>query len=394
MTDGSNASNGLNGSTRGVLDDVRDWFARYILTIDDDDLDILTLWAAHTHVVEQTYSTPRLILDSPVPGSGKTTVLEHLGRLCLQPLQAASLSSPSLLTRMLNNAMRTVLIDEVDRTLNPKKEGVDELLAVINSGYKKGATRPVLVPTKEGWDAVEMPTYSPIAMAGNAPNLPDDTRSRCIRVLLLPDHEGVIEPSDWEEIEEDAQALGLHLSAWAEGVREHVRVVRPDLPERCVARVKERWAPLARVASAAGGRWPDAAWHLIERDIAEADADREDGAVTTPTPVQLLKDIYALWPSDRTFMETRTLLPAVIAHNPEMWGEYSTYGKALTVQRMGRMLVRAFKINSAQQPDGDRARGYLRTAFAPAWRRLGITPRPEPCGPFEPTEPSVTTHAV
>src|SRR5690554_4814645 len=87
-------------SVRGVLDEVRGWLSRYILTLDDVDLDLLTLWAAHTHLVTLTYTTPRLILDSPVPGSGKTTVLEHLSRLCHAPLQAASLSSPALLTRL------------------------------------------------------------------------------------------------------------------------------------------------------------------------------------------------------------------------------------------------------------------------------------------------------
>jgi len=79
----------------------------------------------------------------------------------------ASLSSPALLTRMLDAGMRTILIDEADRSLNPDKEGVAELLAVLNSGYKRGDTRPVLVPTKDGWRVSEMPTYCPVVMAGN-----------------------------------------------------------------------------------------------------------------------------------------------------------------------------------------------------------------------------------
>jgi hypothetical protein len=62
----------------------------------------------------------------------------------------ASLSSPALLTRVLDAGMRTVLIDEADRSLNPDKDGVGELLAVLNSGYKRGGTRPVLTPAKGG----------------------------------------------------------------------------------------------------------------------------------------------------------------------------------------------------------------------------------------------------
>ena len=57
-----------------------------------------------------------------------------------------------MLTRLLAAGPRTLLIDEVDRNLNPDREGVADLLAVLNSGYKRGATRPVLVPAAgSGW---------------------------------------------------------------------------------------------------------------------------------------------------------------------------------------------------------------------------------------------------
>jgi hypothetical protein len=56
----------------------------------------------------------------------------------------------TLMTRMLDAEQRTILIDEADRSLDPKKEGVGELLAVLNSGYKRGGTRPVLVQVKGG----------------------------------------------------------------------------------------------------------------------------------------------------------------------------------------------------------------------------------------------------
>jgi hypothetical protein len=84
----------------------------------------------------------------------------------------AALSSPALLTSMLDVGTRTVLIDEADRSLSQDKDGVGELIAVLNSGYKRGGTRPVLGPVKGGgWDAKEMP-FAPVAMAGNNPTSP------------------------------------------------------------------------------------------------------------------------------------------------------------------------------------------------------------------------------
>lgn len=370
---GWTASVGSVGSSDGVLDRVRAWLARYVCTVQESDLDLLTLWAAHTHLCGELYTTPRLVLDSPVPGAGKTTTLEHLQRLCLRPLQVASLSSPAMLARLLDKDLRTILVDEADRNLDPKRPGVEDLVAIINAGYKRGATRPVLVPGPKGeWDVREMPTFSPVVLAGNAPHLPDDTRSRTIRVLLLPDLEGRVETSDWEEIEPDAMDLGECLAQWAEEVRDVVRTVRPPLPEGCIGRSKERWHPLRRVAEAAGGRWPEVADDLIRRDLIEAQMDREDGMVTTPPAVTLLRNIAQVWPPDEDFVASKHLIGELIAHDPSTWGESSPYGRALTLQRMGRMLAQGFKVNSTRQGDGPR--GYYRQALAPVWRRMGITP--------------------
>ncbi|WAJ32215.1 DUF3631 domain-containing protein [Arthrobacter sp. FX8] len=382
QTVGSAGSGGPVGSFERVLTDVRAWLSRFVCVMDDLDLDLLTLWAAHTHLAFETYTTPRLVLDSSMPGSGKTTVLEHLSRLCLEPVQAASLSSPALLTRMLNKSMRTILIDEVDRSLDPKKPGVEDLIAVLNSGYKRGATRPVLVPSKGGeWDVSEMSTFSPVAMAGNAPNLPDDTRSRCIRVLLMPDLEGRVESSDWEEIEEEARELGRRLTEGAEEVREFVRTARPELPAGCIGRIKERWNPIKRVATAAGEQWAAIADELIKRDIAEAEMDKEDGITHLPPAVILLKDIRDVWDPADAFTPSAVLIHRLIQHNPAMWGQLSSYGKELNAQRLGRMLVTAFKLHSTRQ--GDSKRGYFRANLENVWRRMGMTPPKETDGTDE-----------
>ena len=380
---------GSVGSDEGVLDRVRAWFARYVLTVQDHDVDLLTLWAAHTHLCAETFTTPRLLVDSPVHGSGKTTVLEHMSRLCLRPVQVASLSSPAMLARLLDKELRTVLLDEADRNLNPKRDGVEDLLAVINAGYKRGAMRPVLVPTRDGWDVREMPTFAPVAIAGNSPHLPDDTRSRTIRVLLLPDLEGQVEASDWEEIEAPAADLGEALAAWADEVRETVRTARPPLPEGCIGRAKERWAPIRRVAEAAGGKWPDIADELIRRDLIEAQMDREDGMTTTPPAVTLLRNLREVWHEGEDFISSSMLVRELIAYNPAVWGPESPYGRPLTFQRLGRMLAQGFKVNSARQGDGPR--GYYRQALAPVWRRMGVPPLPEPT---EPTEPAGLTGEV
>lgn len=386
-----------------VLDGVRKWLGRYLLTVTDADLDLLTLWAAHTHLVTETYTTPRLLLDSPLPGSGKTTCLEHLQRLCVRPVQMAAVSSPALLTRMLEDGIRTLLIDEADRTLRPDKEGTPDLLALLNAGYKKGATRPVLVPEKGGgWVPKEMPCFAPVVMAGNSPSLPEDTRSRTIRVLLLPDINGVVEESDWELIDGDARRIGNVLAAWADQHRAEVAGVRPAMPEGIIGRFREKWQPLARVAAAAGGRWPGVVADLAVADREQVEMDREDGMVTTRPHILLLQHIAEVWPPGQHFVATTDLVADLVAEYPTVWGDASPYGKALTAQRCGRMMAQHFKVNTGRVEEPVRARGYFASALHLVWTRMGITPpietggtgqtgrtgrEPEPDTPGSPASP-------
>jgi hypothetical protein len=288
---------------------------------------------------------------------------------------------------MLDAGIRTCLIDEADRSLAADKDGVGELLAVLNSGYKRGATRPVLVPTKnDGWQAKEMPTFSPVVMAGNNPNLPDDTRSRSIRVLLMPDINGEAEESDWEVLDEDALELGLRLATWADCVRDQVRSTRPDLPEGIRGRARERWAPLKRVAAAAGGHWPDVVDELSRRDLQRIEAERDEGLVQQKPAIVLLQHIHHVWVDGETFVPTEELIDRLVAEYPEMWGSESPYGKRLTAQRLGRMLVSAYNLHS-DRPNVPGPRGYLRLTLTSAFRRLGLDHSGEPVEPVEPVEP-------
>lgn len=376
IEDGLDASDGLDGSNMGeVLNRLDAWFSRFIRTTSKQDINLLALWCAHTYVVEQTYSTPRLQIDAIMRGSGKTTVLEHLSHLAHHPVQAAAISSPALLTRMVSKAPRTILIDEVDRSLNPNKPGVDDLIAILNSGYKQGATRPVLVPGKNGeWDVEEMPTYSPVAMAGNAPHLPEDTRSRSIRVLLMPDVEGTVEPSDWEDIEEDATQLQTELLKTMHAGRTLVKQARPELPEGCIGRMREKWNPLARVAHVAGGEWPGIVAELITNDIQEAEMERQDGLANLPKSVQLIHDLAEIW-QEETFIQTSQILSRLQTVFPHRWSTQASTGKALTVQAMGRMLSQ-MKIYSSK--DSNDKRGYYRNQFDRVFRQFNLDPQNKP----------------
>ncbi|WP_423057354.1 DUF3631 domain-containing protein [Brevibacterium linens] len=361
------------------LDAVHSWFSQYVSTMHPEDLDIIALWTAHTHFVPVLYSTGRLLLDSPVPESGKTTVLDHMQRLCLDPLQASSVSSGALLPRLLNERPRTILIDEADRSLSPDNPNNRDIISTVNSGYRRGGTRPVLTPSSDGdWVAKEMSTFGAVAMAGNNPQLADDTRSRTIRVLLMPDREGVVEESDWEFIEPDAFDLQENLAQWAELNSDRIRDVRPPMPEGVKGRMKECWSPLIRVAALAGPEWEARAQHLAARALEIRRAEAEAGIQSVPPKILMLKVMYENWPEGQEQWRTEEIIPVLAHAHPELWEADEIKGrKRVTAQAIGKTLGGSYGITTRRATTrGDRKTAYHRSDFERVFVRMGVAPTP------------------
>jgi hypothetical protein len=159
-----------------------------------------------------------------------------------------------------------------------------------------------------------------------------------------------------------------------------------SLPKGCIGRSKEKWRPFKRIAVRAGGDWPDIVDRLIEKSIAEDEAEREAGLKAQPPGMVLLTDLYKVWGDDEKFVPTLDLVPRLIEHNPDYWGTDSPYGKPLTETRFGRLMAQAAKLTS-HRVGGVAPRGYLRSQLEPVWHRLGISPRKKPGEPDGSGEP-------
>src|SRR3546814_13989779 len=97
--------------------------------------------------------------------------------------------------------------------------------------------------------------------------------------------------------------------------------------------------------------------------------EREEGLLNLPPAMVLLKDLHAVWPVEERFLSTNQIIDRLVMQNSDYWGESSSYGKRLTAQRMGRMLVQGAKIHSTR--NAAKVRGYTRDQFAKAWRQIG-----------------------
>ena len=380
---------GYVGSIGDVLDEIRVHLARYILTIHSSDLDVLTLWVAHTYVCEETYTSPRLLISSPVAGSGKTTVLEHLSKLAFNPLLASS-ASQQVLARVTGAGVTTLLLDEADRMLDPKRPGVGDLIATINSGYKVGSYRILSAPkgkgATEGWEPERLKTFSPVAMAGNSPKLPSDTLSRCLTVLLYPDLDGKVEESNWREIDECTNSLGIKLKTVLEANKILIGNTKFEVPDGCRNRLREKWSPFKQIASVASLAWANLVDELIRADIAKEIEKNEDGDIQLAPHVQLLRDIHSAIGSQRSMISSSDLVSLLVSDNPEYWSFSNSWtGKDLNPKRLSTLLRDNYGITSTRITSD--TRGYFPEAFQAGWASLGIR-AVNPTHPTHPTHPT------
>jgi hypothetical protein len=112
------------------LDLIRHIFERH-LHLTDRQLTALSLWTAHTFLFSRFTVTPRLILESPVRGCGKTTALNIIKALAFKTTKTDHITA-AVTFRLIDRDRPTLLVDEADNQDLPTNA---VLRAVINSGH-------------------------------------------------------------------------------------------------------------------------------------------------------------------------------------------------------------------------------------------------------------------
>jgi hypothetical protein len=364
---------GLSGAL--VLDDVAGFIGRYVAFPTEHALTAVTLWAAHTHAVRCFYVTPRLVLDSPEPGSGKTRVLELLALLCLHPEMILSASTAALF-RLISQHPHTILFDEVDAIFNPKNAANNEdLRALLNAGYKRGATIARCVGDVRSMAVQRFTVFSPVALAGLAGNMPATILTRAVTVHMrrrTPTEQ--VQPFEEQYAEAEAAPIRERLEAWIAEVTDDLAQARPIMPDGVVDRPAEVWKALLAVADAAGAHWPDAGRDACRYFVLDTAAPLTFGT-------RLLADLRTLYgPRDR--MATVDVLDALTGMDEAPWADLG--GKPLDARRLAKELGRygvaptGFKFTNAagKTTNGAKgAKGYTtyptpgNAGLADAWSR-------------------------
>jgi len=347
----------INGAE--LLDTVHTFIKRFVAFPSPACIDTVTLWAAHAHMVEHFHTTPRLAMLSPEPESGKTRVLEILDLLTPRPMLVFS-PSVAAIFRKLAQEQITLLFDEVDTifTKRGKDDQNEDLRALLNAGYRRGASIPRCVGPRH--DVEEFAVFAAVALAGIG-DLPDTimTRSIVIKMRRRTAREAV-EQYRVRLHEQEGHALRDQLADWAESVGSAAGEAFPVLPEVITDRKAEAWEPLIAVADAAGGTWSERARVASVADVA---ATRE----RVPTlGIRLLSDVREAF-KERDVLATSDLLEILNNMDEAPWGDLR--GKTLDSRGLAMRLKKYGVVPKTVRIGTATPKGYTRENLYDAWER-------------------------
>jgi hypothetical protein len=343
-----------------VLWDVFDYLGRFVAYPSIHTRAAHTLWIAHAHLMACWDTTPRIAFLSTEPGSGKSRALEVTESLTPNPLLAVS-ATPAYLIRKIatEDALPTVLFDEVDTIWGSKAPGNEELRALLNSGYRRGASAGRCVARGNEIVPEDFPTYCAVALAGLG-SLPDTILTRSVIVRMRrrsPDEK--IEPYRQRTNGPEGEQIRARLERWAASVADSI--VFPELPDGIQDRSADVWEPLIAVADAAGEEWPEMSRVAAVALVAES---KEGGGVSLG--VRLLHDLRQVFGTAES-LSSESILSGLHDLEDSPWADLK--GKPLDSRGLSWRL-RQYDIKPRTVRIGIATpKGYRREDMHDAWSR-------------------------
>lgn len=353
-----------------VLDEVRAQIRRFVVLPGEYYEDAVTLFAAHTHLMNRFDSTPRLSFQSPEPGSGKTRALEVLAKLVHDPVETMNTTTAFLARRIdQSDPPPTVLFDEIDTLFGVRARDAqaEELRGILNSGHRRGAKYSRAAQRGQEVKLEDFQTFAPIAMAGLG-EIPDTIRTRAVVVPMRRRAGGEsVEPYRERQNGAELTATRSRLAAWARTASKRIGNPWPVMPEGITDRPADVWEPLIAVADAAGGDWPERAREAALAIVKESH-DRPGSL-----GIRLLADVRRVFdnPEIGDRIRSTELLHELIGIEESPWRDLGGKG-AIDSRYLGRTFD-AYGITAAHPirfgGSIGVAKGWARSDFVDTWTR-------------------------
>jgi putative DNA primase/helicase len=347
---------------------------------------VTVLWVILTWVHKQAaIHSPILLVTSPEPNSGKSTLMGVVDYLVYRALSTVGVTAAALY-RSIEKWEPTVIVDEADKLFINN----DDLRQVVNSGWTRG--QGVLRCDGENNEPHLFPTFCPKAIGMKGMKLPDTTLSRSIVIGMERKRPGEQTASFRCQDDADFAALRRRLARYAIDNADALAKADPTLPPGFENRKAANWRLLLAIADTAGKAFGRKARAAAEKICGTV--------VVSSTAIDLLADIRKiLEPLESEGTEPKEAissagLAVVLGNDPEsQWSEFGKARKPIT-QKQIAALLKPFGIfpRTVHPPKlAADAKGYERIWFKDAWRRYLDPETPPPSSDPEPAAEAEST---
>ena len=341
--------------TAALLSELISQLRRFIVFRQDTDATAVALWIMFSWIHAVATHSPNLVVTSPEPDCGKSTLLGVLGRLTPRPVSGVELTGPALY-RVVDRDHPTLLVDEADDLFHRKPD----LKHIVNAGWTRGTKIPRVVQGV----VREFDPFCPKAIALKGMAMPDATASRSIVVDLWPKR-----PDEKVEVFAFADApefleLRRKLMRWSADHATTIAEAKPTLPPGFNNRRAANWHLLLAIADHTAGDWPkrarQAAIKLLSRQNAEPSAG-----------VRLLTALQEIF-ANRTEITSAELVQLLAADPDAEWGAFR--GRDAISQRGLAALLKPYDVRPIVLHPTKRLNlsrhGYRRAQFKDAFARF------------------------
>lgn len=342
----------VNGAE--LLSDIVKEIRSYVI-MGEHEANTAALWVLHTYGLDRFFISPRLAVSSPEKGCGKSTMKDCLTHLVCRPMAADNVSA-AVLYYVAERMRPTFLLDEADSFIKDN----EDLRNVLNSGHRRnGAVARMEKKADGGMEPINLRTWCATAffLIGELPVTVQD-RSIVVSLRRRAQHE-TIKPYDPEDTQ-DLNNLASRAARWMNDNLDAVVSVRPTMPG-IYNRAADNWKPLVRIATVAGGDWPE----LAKKAYQAATSGDERQTMR----VALLEDIREIFANRGTeILRSAEICDALASLEERPWPEFNR-GKPITPNGLARLL-RPFAIVSGNHrgPAGV-TKGYNLAHFSDAFTR-------------------------
>jgi putative DNA primase/helicase len=340
-----------------LLEECSAKISRYVVC-QPHQLTAAVLWTAHTWFYDHgiPIHSPMLAATSAEPDSGKSTLVNVVGRACPRLSLNIEITGPTLY-RLVDAFKPTIVLDEADDLFVRKSD----LKHIINASWTRGSKIPRQVKINGVYQTVFFDPFGPKAISLLGHNLPPQTRTRCIELRMQPKrHDQTVE--EFNQLDDPEFAIlrskFARFAADNAAVLKDAKPIIPGLNNRAL----QNWKLLLAIAELAGGTWPERAREAAER-LSRSGRKPSAG-------VRLLAAIKAMAAERRVTEITSENMAARLNANPlGFWAGYNR-GGPITQRQIANLLdaydIDPVSLHPTKRKDFSR-QGYKLAQFSDAF---------------------------